>query len=188
MGQPVWPAAHIKIGQTRLGSKMCWPVVDRFKWVEPTRIDSSSSSFSPQALRQVTWHPTRENIIVLNVDGSCLGKPGLAGFGGLLMQGDGKWIQRFYGYLGIADNLKAELVAVFQDLRLAWSIGARQLLCFFLFSHNTNSHQAGELSESHVCFDPLQYSGAFTHILECSSRAHVVLGTRACRCVGKAGH
>lgn len=78
-----------------------------------------------------SWHPSREDIIVLNVDRCCQGNPGLAGFGGLLRQGDGSWILGYFGYLGFADSLRADLSALYHGLEAAWSYGTHG----FSFSH-----------------------------------------------------
>ncbi|CAJ2653195.1 unnamed protein product [Trifolium pratense] len=45
-----------------------------------------------EAIRLVTWHPSRENCFVLNVDGSCNVLSGRAGTGGLIRRGDGSWV------------------------------------------------------------------------------------------------
>ncbi|XP_045810247.1 uncharacterized protein LOC123904656 [Trifolium pratense] len=62
--------------------------------------------------RWTTWHSCRTSCMVLNVDGSCLGAPGRAGFGGLIRRGSGDWIVGFSGFLGVADNTYAELMIV----------------------------------------------------------------------------
>lgn len=49
--------------------------------------------------RWVTWHPTRDCSIILNVDGSSIDNPGPSGFGGLLRHGDGAWIHEFMVYI-----------------------------------------------------------------------------------------
>lgn len=46
---------------------------------------------------------------MLNVDGNSFDNPGKACVGGLLRHGDGEWLQGFYGSVGVADSLKAEL-------------------------------------------------------------------------------
>lgn len=71
--------------------------------------------------RWVTWHPNREHGIILNVDGSCFGNPGRAGFGGVLRNQDGVWIQGFCGYAGIYNNIHVELLAIHHGLLLAWN-------------------------------------------------------------------
>lgn len=67
---------------------------------------------------------------MLNVDGSCLENPGITGFGGLLHSGEGDWKVGFYVYLGVADNLMAELVALLHGLRVAWGWGIRHILVY----------------------------------------------------------
>lgn len=65
-----------------------------------------SSRRQPRPPRWVTWHPSREDVAVLNVDGSCIGNPGRAGFSGLLRTTEGEWMIGFYGFLVIGDNLQ----------------------------------------------------------------------------------
>jgi len=38
--------------------------------------------------RFISWHPSRENCLVLNVDGSCSSHSGCAGAGDLIRRGD----------------------------------------------------------------------------------------------------
>lgn len=68
--------------------------------------------------------------MVMNVNGSSLGNPGPAGFGGLLRSGDGEWRLGFYGSIGVADNLEAELAALCFGLTIAWDEGIRRLTCY----------------------------------------------------------
>lgn len=74
-------------------------------------------------------NPTREDVWVLNVDGSSLGNLGRAGIGGVLRYAGG-WICGFLGYIGEADSLKAELLALLHGIEVAWDKGARDVLCF----------------------------------------------------------
>ncbi|CAJ2665276.1 unnamed protein product [Trifolium pratense] len=93
----------------------------------------SCFSIVPSALkppRWVTWHPSRDVGFVLNVDGSCLGDSGRAGFGGLIREGDGSWIIGFSGFLGISNNTFAELMAVFHGLKIARERGYRRIHCY----------------------------------------------------------
>lgn len=85
-----------------------------------------------QAKREqwVTWHPSRSLRHVLNVDGSSVGNPSPASFGGLLRTGDGKWLTGCYGSIGVSENLKAELAALFHGLLMAWDFGVRDLVCY----------------------------------------------------------
>jgi ribonuclease HI len=80
--------------------------------------------------RWISWHPCKTDCVVLNVDGSCLGDPGRAGFGGLFRYGDGEWISGFSGYLGIANNTFAELMALYHGLKIAREAGNNRLFCY----------------------------------------------------------
>lgn len=84
--------------------------------------------------RWVTWHQSEEPVVVVNVDGSSLGNPGPAGFGGLIRMGDGEWCGGFFGSIGTADNLSAELAALQFGLSIAWESRARNLVCYSDFA------------------------------------------------------
>lgn len=66
----------------------------------------------------VTWHPNWEEMMVLNMDGSCVGSPGRGGYGGLLCKANGEWITGFAGSVGASDSLQAELAALFHGLQV----------------------------------------------------------------------
>jgi len=66
--------------------------------------------------------------VKLNVDGCCNGNPGNAGYGGLFRDVEGKWLGGFYGSLGLATNVRAELYAICQGLIAAWDLGYRTML------------------------------------------------------------
>lgn len=93
--------------------------------------------------RWVTWHQSREDVVVLNVDGSADGSLGRAGFGGLLRQGDGAWMLGFYGSLGATSSL---LAVLFFGLQTAWDYGVRRLVCY------SDSSMALKLVRSSVNF------------------------------------
>lgn len=80
--------------------------------------------------RWISCHPSREDCIVLNVDGSCIGNPGAAGMGGVIRNTNGDWLWGFTSYLGHQDNLFAELMAMNKGLLLAWDQGYRQVVCY----------------------------------------------------------
>ncbi|KAJ1429100.1 Ribonuclease H-like superfamily [Sesbania bispinosa] len=61
--------------------------------------------------RLVSRIPPSEGV-ALNSDGSSFGSPGNAGFGGLLRDVDGAWLFGFYGTIGLADCLLAELMGL----------------------------------------------------------------------------
>ncbi|KAJ1383082.1 Ribonuclease H domain [Sesbania bispinosa] len=78
--------------------------------------------------RMVGWQRPQAGAVALNVDGSALGNPGLAGFGGLLRDGSGNWLKGFYGGIGVSEILHAELLAIKHGLELAWSEGYRNVI------------------------------------------------------------
>lgn len=80
--------------------------------------------------RMVKWHSLRDRGVILNVDGSCFGNPGRAGFGGLLRDDDGTWIAGFLGYIGISTNVHAELLAILFGLNFTWDRGIRSIICY----------------------------------------------------------
>ena len=58
----------------------------------------------------------------MNSNGSSLGNPGTAGYGGLFWSSDGAWVACFFGHVPGADNLCMELLALPKGLLLAWSM------------------------------------------------------------------
>lgn len=83
-----------------------------------------------QAVRQISWFQQDRKGFILNVDGSSLGNPGPAGFGGLARNPDGGWIFGFSGHIGHSDVLKAELLGISTGLKLSWERGIRELTCY----------------------------------------------------------
>ncbi|KAK2378521.1 hypothetical protein QL285_066416 [Trifolium repens] len=83
-----------------------------------------------EAIRLVSWHPSRENCFVLNVDGSCNTISGRAGTGGLIRRGDGSWVIGFSSFLGMSNNTYAEIMAIYQGLRLAKDSGCLFVICY----------------------------------------------------------
>lgn len=69
------------------------------------------------------------NTVKVNVDGSSLGNPGKAGFGGVIRDQDGRWICGFYGHLGMGTNLFPELQAIKHGFLLAWQKGYSSVIC-----------------------------------------------------------
>lgn len=98
--------------------------------------------------RIVTWHPSKDSDIILNVDGSCCGNPGRAGFGGLLRTNDGRWICGFSGFIGISNNLHVELLGLYRGLRLAWDKGYRNVKYYSDSAHSIQ-HVSSSLNKWH---------------------------------------
>ncbi|KAK7243101.1 hypothetical protein RIF29_37886 [Crotalaria pallida] len=93
-----------------------------------SNLSNTVSTPSPQ--KWIKWENPPSGSIAVNVDGSCKGNPGPAGFGGLLRDDSGKWLTGFYGHVGISNNLHVEIEAILRGLEVAWNYGARKVVCF----------------------------------------------------------
>ena len=71
----------------------------------------------------IKWTTPAEPFIKLNIDGSSLDNPGIAGAGNLLRDSSRVWISFFALNMGIMTNNMAELGTVRQGLMLAWDLG-----------------------------------------------------------------
>ena len=77
------------------------------------------------------WNNNNHHCHVLNVDGSCLGSPIRAGFGGLIRNRAGYFLSGFSGYLPSSNCiLLAGLTTIFKGLRLARDMGLEELVCY----------------------------------------------------------
>ena len=79
--------------------------------------------------RWVGWSMPQNNFVKLNCDGSSIGNPGRAGFGGLIWRANTEWVVGFSSHVNQADNLCVELLALRRGLDLAWSLGFRRVEC-----------------------------------------------------------
>lgn len=70
--------------------------------------------------RWVSWHPTREDCVILNVDGSNIDNLDTSCMGSLLRNSNGDWIWGFSGHLSRHDHLFVELMALHKGLSLGW--------------------------------------------------------------------
>ena len=75
----------------------------------------------------IRWHPPPSPFLKLNMDGSALGNPRLAGVGGVLRDHWSRWISSFSLHVGLATNNLAELAAVRRGLEMAWDKGTKHL-------------------------------------------------------------
>lgn len=115
-----------------------------------TSIDASfQTATANHQERMVRWNQDNYNGHVLNVDGSCLGVPIRAGFGGTIRNAAGFYLSGFSGFIPISsDILVAELTAIQQGLRLAVEMGIDDLVCYsdsllsirLLIDHVSNYH------------------------------------------------
>jgi ribonuclease HI len=78
----------------------------------------------------VRWNDQSGIGMILNVDGSSLGNPGVSDFGGLIRNSVGAWVHSFVGNIGFSNILHAELLEVYHGLVLAWGLEIKELLCY----------------------------------------------------------
>ena len=67
--------------------------------------------------------------VELNTDGSSLGNPSYAGFGGLIRGTASECIRGFSVHVPWANNLCVKLLALKFSLILAWQQGVRRIVC-----------------------------------------------------------
>jgi len=68
---------------------------------------------------------------VLNVDGSCLGVPPRAGFGGIIRNSAGFYLSGFHSFISTStDILLVELTAIQRGLLIAMEMGIEELVCY----------------------------------------------------------
>jgi ribonuclease HI len=79
----------------------------------------------------VRWNNNNFNCTILNVDGSCIGSPTWAGFGGLIRNSAGFYLSGFLGFLpSSSDILQAELTAIYHDITLAIDMGISNMAVY----------------------------------------------------------
>lgn len=85
----------------------------------------------PHIDRMVRWNNNNFNCVVLNVDGSCLGSPTRAGYGGIIRNSAGFYSSGFSGFLATTtDILMAELTAIHRGLLLAAETDIEEMVCY----------------------------------------------------------
>jgi len=81
--------------------------------------------------RHIRWNNNNFDCAILNVDGSCIGSPVRAGFGGLIRNSAGFFLASFLGFLpSSSDILQAELTAIYYGLSMAKDMGIIELVCY----------------------------------------------------------
>ena len=93
----------------------------------------SSLHLSPASAavdRVVKWNCPNHSCYILNVDGSCLGSPQRADFGGLLRNNAGLFISDFSGHIVHSDDiLLAELHAIHTGLQMVSNLNIADFVC-----------------------------------------------------------
>ncbi|CAL5211192.1 unnamed protein product [Lathyrus oleraceus] len=69
--------------------------------------------------RTITWNAHKDSNMILNIDGSSLGNPGVSDFGGFIQNVDGDWVHDIAGNIGYSNILHVELMTIYHGLRLA---------------------------------------------------------------------
>ncbi|XP_057458837.1 uncharacterized protein LOC130749483 [Lotus japonicus] len=75
-------------------------------------------------------HSREPGFVELSVDGSMVLETDTVGGGGVVQDGDGRWISRFAVAFGVGDAFLAELRALYEGLRHVWELGFRKVVCF----------------------------------------------------------
>ena len=88
---------------------------------------------------QNSWHPSRIQDTILNVDGSSFGNPGRSGFGGVLRTLDETWLFGFSSFFGIS---KLACGTACDHAQLTWERGHHNVICYSDFLHTINLIQA----------------------------------------------
>ncbi|GAU28886.1 hypothetical protein TSUD_293380 [Trifolium subterraneum] len=91
----------------------------------------SSRSTTTSEEIHIKWNNNNFPGVILNVDGSCLGSPVRAGFGGVIRNESGFYLSGFSGFIqGSSDILLAELFAIYKGLTLAKNMAIDELVCY----------------------------------------------------------
>ena len=74
------------------------------------------------------WKPPPHGFLKVNIDGASKGNPGLAGFGGVTRDEQGRIKEIFYSHLGKATNNMAELMALEQCLEILVDLNSQNVI------------------------------------------------------------
>lgn len=106
-----------------------WYILNQIIATKHSILRSFMSKPQRRNVREGRWFPPPMDTVKLNVDGSSRGNPRLSGIGGVLWNYEGEWLTGFAGFIGITTNINAELLAIFNDQKLAWSMEIRSIMC-----------------------------------------------------------
>lgn len=79
----------------------------------------------------INWNCNNHPSSILNVDGSCLGTPIRASYGGVLRNSEGFYLLGFSGFIPNSnDILLAELSTIYHGMIMAIEMGIDDLICY----------------------------------------------------------
>ncbi|CAN1842764.1 Putative ribonuclease H protein At1g65750 [Linum perenne] len=84
-----------------------------WKWKGPTQL--------------IAWRPGEEGWFTLNTDGSRISQSGATAIGGIIRDSTGKLVRAFCANVGNCSITRAELRAIVEGLKLAWSLGIKKV-------------------------------------------------------------
>ncbi|GAU48622.1 hypothetical protein TSUD_133530 [Trifolium subterraneum] len=90
----------------------------------------SSDLITTPNTKLVKWNALGSSGMILNVDGSSIGNPGVSRYGGLIRNSEGAWAHGFAGNIGFSNILHPELMALYRGLLLAWQLNIKELWCY----------------------------------------------------------
>ncbi|CAA0827813.1 Unknown protein [Striga hermonthica] len=94
-------------------------IISFFQWWQDTRLRADRFKVGASHVnmpKAVTWNPFHCTVMILHTDGSSMGNLGPSGFGAVLRNHEGVWIEGISGNIGIADNTLAEVIAILEGL------------------------------------------------------------------------
>ncbi|CAN1134643.1 Putative ribonuclease H protein At1g65750 [Linum perenne] len=77
--------------------------------------------------RLIAWQPGDEGWFTLNTDGSRITQSGATAIGGIIRDSGGTLVRAFSANVGNCSITRAELRAVVEGLKIAWSLGIRKV-------------------------------------------------------------
>ncbi|CAN1131007.1 Putative ribonuclease H protein At1g65750 [Linum perenne] len=75
----------------------------------------------------IAWRPGDEGWFTLNTDGSRITQSGATAIGGIIRDSAGSLVRAFSANVGNCSITRAELRAIVEGLKLAWSLGIRKV-------------------------------------------------------------
>ncbi|CAN1187916.1 Putative ribonuclease H protein At1g65750 [Linum perenne] len=75
----------------------------------------------------IAWRPGEEGWFTLNTDGSRISQSGATAIGGIIRDSTGKLVRAFCANVGNCSITRAELRAIVEGLKLAWSLGIKKV-------------------------------------------------------------